>query len=116
MEDEKKTIEMPVKELYCVAKLIQGILWGDEESGCGAFYGCNFCKYFSECMTILPDGQMITRILDSAMATMWREAGVDLSFHHHSREERFKDTFPFSEMFTSCPDIPQKDNNQTTAP
>ncbi|MCD8240139.1 MAG: hypothetical protein LUB58_01905 [Oscillospiraceae bacterium] len=104
--NEKETIEMPVKELYCVAKLIQGILWGDEESGYTLFYGCNFCKYFSECMTI-HHGQMFTRILDSAMAIMWREAGVDLSFHPHSREERFKDTFPFSELFTSCPDIPK---------
>ncbi|MCD8365546.1 MAG: hypothetical protein LUC83_07015 [Clostridiales bacterium] len=90
---EKKTIEMPVKELYCVAKLIQGILWGDEESGCGAFYGCNFCKLFGECTTLYPNGEETKRILGTARDTMWRETGVDLSFHSHP--ERFQDNYPY---------------------
>lgn len=65
------------KELYCVAKVLQSVLFSDDK---GLFHGCNFCKHQKECM---PDGIPHPRmIFDKARISLAKTTAVNLNTMH----------------------------------
>lgn len=43
-------------ETYCIAKILQSAIFSPDN---GLFYGCQFCKYQTECMPNGPHPEMV---------------------------------------------------------
>lgn len=70
-------MELTNSELYCCAKILQSVLYSDDN---GLFHGCNKCKFLSDCMSAnAPNNNMI---FDSVRKKLQQITTVNLSVIH----------------------------------
>lgn len=71
-------------ELYCVAKVLQSVLFSADHS---LFYGCQFCKIREKCM---PDNKVHSNMFfDKARVSLQKVTEVDLDLWE--KENKFFD-------------------------
>lgn len=79
MQEEKKPEVLNEKDLECIARFYQGVIFEND-----MLFGCRYCRFMHECLLMEQDGRMKPALhLDTIRKKLGKITGLDLGYAYN---------------------------------